>query len=317
MLPACRKERQLADTQKFTPDSLVADVIAAPEFGEYGRFLFVPENLTDGLQLRDYAANFVVNDADLAAQTLNDLLDLRREGRLTFHEIYSDEEKAADPEKADTVLLFFHGDKDAPFAELNAGGAFQFVSLLQESLPPAVELARRGINAFALHYRVTAGRAPKGGIDPGFERSYYDLSRALEYIFDHAKELGVSTEDYSVWGFSAGAQMTGAVSSNGTAAYDAKALPRPAAQILAYIDYAKPTGAEPPTFAVMGEKDQILDWHGMQRRIDELSELGIDTEFLRYPEMGHGFGMGTGTDADGWFEEAVRFWKNHSSRTAG
>lgn len=29
--------------------------------------------------------------------------------------------------------------------------------------------------------------------------------------------------------------------------------------------------------------------------------------------MGHGFGLGTGTNAEGWLEDAVRFWEIHQS----
>ena len=36
---------------------------------------------------------------------------------------------------------------------------------------------------------------------------------------------------------------------------------------------------------------------------------GIPTEFHHYPGLPHGFGLGTGTVAEGWLDEAVAFWK--------
>ena len=36
---------------------------------------------------------------------------------------------------------------------------------------------------------------------------------------------------------------------------------------------------------------------------------GIPTEFHRYPGLGHGFGLGTGTSAEGWLDDAVDFWE--------
>ena len=49
----------------------------------------------------------------------------------------------------------------------------------------------------------------------------------------------------------------------------------------------------------------------MQRRIDALAAAGIDTEFHVYPDLGHGFGLGIGTSAEGWLDDAVAFWEQH------
>ena len=43
--------------------------------------------------------------------------------------------------------------------------------------------------------------------------------------------------------------------------------------------------------------------------IPALSAMGVDTEFHHYPGLGHGFGLGTGTAAEGWFDDAVAFWE--------
>ena len=47
----------------------------------------------------------------------------------------------------------------------------------------------------------------------------------------------------------------------------------------------------------------------MERRIDALSDLGIPTEFHCYPNLSHGFGLGTGTEAEGWIYDAIDFWE--------
>lgn len=47
----------------------------------------------------------------------------------------------------------------------------------------------------------------------------------------------------------------------------------------------------------------------MKDRLDNMSRLGIDTEFHVYEGLRHGFGIGTGTVAEGWVEDAVRFWE--------
>lgn len=49
----------------------------------------------------------------------------------------------------------------------------------------------------------------------------------------------------------------------------------------------------------------------MQRRINNLNDLGIDTQFEVYPNLGHGFGLGTNTSAEGWINNAISFWESH------
>jgi len=52
----------------------------------------------------------------------------------------------------------------------------------------------------------------------------------------------------------------------------------------------------------------------MERRIAELRKAGTDVEYHRYRGVGHGFGLGNGTDAEGWIADAIRFWLRHSEK---
>jgi hypothetical protein len=47
----------------------------------------------------------------------------------------------------------------------------------------------------------------------------------------------------------------------------------------------------------------------MERRVRALRKAGTNIEFHRYSDLGHGFGPGVGTSAEGWLERAVRFWE--------
>ena len=47
----------------------------------------------------------------------------------------------------------------------------------------------------------------------------------------------------------------------------------------------------------------------MERRVHALRKLGTEIEFHRYRHVGHGFGPGIGTTAEGWLDRAVRFWE--------
>ena len=46
----------------------------------------------------------------------------------------------------------------------------------------------------------------------------------------------------------------------------------------------------------------------MERRVAALRKLGTDVEYRKFRGVGHGFGLGLGTTAEGWIEDAIRFW---------
>ena len=126
----------------------------------------------------------------------------------------------------------------------------------------------------------------------------------VNYIKEHAVELEVNTDGYSLWGGSAGARMAAWFGSYGTAAFGADDLPQPAAVIMQYTGLSEYGEGAPATFVTVGENDGIASWRVMKQRLDGMSALGIDTEFHSYPGLSHGFGLGTGTAAEGWIDEA-------------
>lgn len=119
----------------------------------------------------------------------------------------------------------------------------------------------------------------------------------------------VSTDCYSLWGGSAGARMAAYLGSYGPEAYGGEDLPRPGAVIMQYTGHTDYTENDPPTYACVGENDGIANWHTMEQRIENLEADGIETEFHHYPDLQHGFGLGIGTSAEGWIDDAVDFWQ--------
>ncbi|URZ16658.1 alpha/beta hydrolase [Clostridium felsineum] len=230
--------------------------------------------------------------------TINYMIDEVADGQKIFCDIYSNEEKKKDSEKNNTGLFFFRGKTDKPFAIVCPGGGFSYVGSIHEGFPHAIELSKQGYNAFVIQYRV-------GGVDVACE----DLAAAIAYVFSYADELGVSTKYYSLWGSSAGARMAAYLGSYGTKRFGKKELPRPSAVIMAYTGHSDYTRNDPSTFVVVGQQDGIANASTMKRRVDALDRLGIDTELHEYSGVGHGFGLGIGTSAEGWLNEAVRFWK--------
>ncbi len=286
-------------TAPFNASTSIRDVVQDPVFDGYGRLLFpVEEGYWSGSTLGTLQLTWYNDiDPDKTVEIVNTLWQRAKAGETIFYDIYTEQEKAADPAKADTGLFFFRGEPGAKFAVCNAGGGFAYVGAMQDSFPHALELYKRGYNAFALIYR------------PGAQTACEDLARAISFIFEHAEELQVDTVCYSLWGGSAGARMAAWLGSYGPAAFGGDNLPQPGAVIMQYTGHSDYTENDPPTFACVGESDGIANWRTMQRRLDAMSALGIPTEFHHYPGLPHGFGLGTGTAAEGWLEEAIAFWE--------
>lgn len=299
---SCTADNNTATEPYFTARSTVGEVIHDAAFGDFGHLLFpvdrpVPETMTLAQASTSSVYIFYTNlHVEKTVEILNYLRGEATRGRQIFYRFYSDNEIEADSSKADTGLFFFRGEKGAPFAVTNAGGAFAYVGAMHDSFPHSLEIARSGCNAFALIYRPYA--------------PYEDLARALAWIHDHAEELGVEAENYSLWGGSAGARMAAVL---GNSAYLSQLsgrtdLPQAAAVIMQYTSYSTVSPYDAPTFACVGTRDGIAPWQSMQRRLQQLSALGIPTEFHAYEGLSHGFGIGTGTVAEGWVEDALAFW---------
>ena len=283
----------------FTADTPIAAVRDDPAFGDWGRLLFpVDERYYGGSTLGDLRLTWYSGiDPDKTVEIANYMKDRAQAGETVFYDIYTEEEKAADPAKADTGLFFFKGEPGARFAVCNAGGGFAYVGAMHDSFPHALELSKRGYNAFALIYR------------PGWDTATEDLARALSFLFAHADELAISTDCYSLWGGSAGARMAADVGSYGTAYFGGDDLPQAGAVIMQYTGHSDYRPTDPPTYACVGTADGIASWRTMQRRLDAMAAAGIPTEFHAYEGLPHGFGLGTGTVAEGWLDDAVAFWE--------
>lgn len=283
----------------YTADTPISDVISDPVFEEYGRLIFpVNSGYYSGNTLGDLQLTWYTHiDAKKTVEIANYLKDQVKSGGTVFYDIYTEEERVIDPAKEDTGLFFFKGNPGARFAICNAGGGFAYVGAMHDSFPHALELSKKGYNAFALIYR------------PGAQTACEDLARAIRFIFDHAEELEVDTDGYSLWGGSAGGRMTAYLSSYGTEAFGAGQYPRPGAAIIQYTGHSEYTQEDPPTYMCVGENDGIVRWRIMEERANALRDAGVDTEFHKYPGLGHGFGLGTGTVAEGWIDDAVAFWE--------
>lgn len=286
----------------FTPvdrDTPIQAVMDNPVFGDYGRLLFpVESGWWSGETLEDLRLTFYSHiDPEATVAVINNLGTRAASGETVFYDIYTAEEKARDPAKADTGLFFFRGEAGAKTAICNAGGAFAYVGAMHDSFPHALALSQRGYNAFALIYR------------PGAQTACEDLARAIAFLHENAAALHIDMAGYSLWGGSAGARMAAWLGAYGTEVFGEAAWPRPAAVIMQYTGMSEITGNEPPTYSCVGTRDGIASWRVMKQRTARIRAQGTDAEIEIFEGLAHGFGLGTGTVAEGWLDHALSFWE--------
>jgi len=292
-----------ADTH-LTAEHTIRHLLGHPAFAGFGRLLLPWDGRAydEATRLRNIGSLLPYHthvDPGTVISALNHMIDDVNNGKTVFYEFYTNRAKKEQPAKSNTGLFFFRGKPGAPFAVIAPGGGFSYVASVHEGFPYAVAISEQGYNAFVLRYRVGSG-----GVD-----ATRDLAAAIPYVFRNAKTLGVSTEAYSLWGSSAGARMAAALGSHGVASFGGDVLPKPSAVVMAYTGHQEVLSGEPPTVVVVGERDGIAPPSVMEKRVAALRRTGAEVEYHKYPGVGHGFGLGAGTSADGWIADAMRFWK--------
>ena len=100
-----------ATSEAFTADTPIRDVINYHAFRNYGRLIFpVNESYFSGSTLGDLNLTWYSEiRPEKTVEICNYMKDHADAGDVIFYDIYTDEEKAADPSKNDTGLFFFRG----------------------------------------------------------------------------------------------------------------------------------------------------------------------------------------------------------------
>lgn len=300
-------ENNILSNNHLITDNLVSDIASHSAFEDFGRYLLP----WDG-ESRNYdipiteVASLMPYHSDIQPQevvdAVNYMIDETEAGHTIFHDFYTEEEKEEEPSKENAGLFFLRGEPDAPFVLLIPGGGFQYVGSLHEGFPLAVKIAEKGYNAFVLKYR------------PNRTDIVEDTAAALHYISENAKTLEVSIDDYSMWGLSAGGEAVYQISTT-PVEYKGVAVPKPNTAVFVYAWQRVFTEDDPAVFSVIGENDRIGNVGLLKENVDDSRAAGADVELRIYPDTGHGFGIGTGTNAEGWLDEAIEFWEDHMQST--
>ncbi|MBS0849421.1 alpha/beta hydrolase [Citrobacter sp. JGM124] len=217
------------------------------------------------------------------------------------------------------------------------GGGYKQIQTGKESLPAANWLVDRGYTAYVLSYRL-----PTEGWYDGAMVSLQDAQRALRIVREREKRV-------SVLGFSAGAHLLGmAVTRPDFHSYPARdkldlipASADAAALIYPVITLEAPythtsthrvlvgknastaentawsvqqyvTPDAPPFFLVQAEDDPVSDPHNSLIMFAACQREHVPVEMYRYPNGGHGFGMGRpGTATIEWPERYAEWLIKH------
>ena len=297
------KDSNMNEKETFNVESNIYDVIHDSAFDDYGRLIFpVDMEIEDNMKLKDVSTIlpwYSEVNIDKTVEIVKYMKNKAMNGEQIFYPIYSEEEIQADADKKDTGLFFFRGNAGAKTSIINAGGGFVYVAGIHDSFPHALELSKKGYNAFALIYR------------PGAQTACEDLARAIAFLHENAEKLQIDMTNYSLWGGSAGARMAAWLGSYGTAYFGEKEYPAPAAVIMQYTGLSQVTGMEPPTYACVGTSDGIASYRSMENYISQIQQNGINTKIEVFNGLSHGFGLGEGTVVEGWIDRAISFWKDN------
>ena len=209
------------------------------------------------------------------------------------------------------------------------GGGFSWLSMGNEGWEVAEALAKQGIAAFVLKYRLnptpeslddftawmnrprTAPPAPSAETAPSTPAPrppQRDLSNQLEdaeaayaMIVNRAKEWGVDTDRIGMIGFSAGAGLT--MHSTLHSKTMKLAFIGPIYGGMGPVDVPKNA---PPMFNVIATDDFLF--RGQFGVIESWHKAGIPVEFHLYQNGGHGFGLGNpGRTSNKWFEAFIHW----------
>jgi len=206
------------------------------------------------------------------------------------------------------------------------GGGFRWLSMGNEGWEVAEALAKQGIAAFVLKYRLfptpesldeftawmnrprtapaadtAQGKEPPRPPQMDLSNQLEDAEAAYAMIVNRAREWGVDTDRIGMIGFSAGAGLTMHATLN------SKTMD------LAFIGpvyggmgpVEVPEGA-PPMFNVIATDDFLF--RGQFGVIDSWYKAGIPVEFHLYQNGGHGFGLGNpNRTSNRWFDAFVHW----------
>jgi acetyl esterase/lipase len=212
------------------------------------------------------------------------------------------------------------------------GGGFRTLSMENEGWAVAKALARQGVAAFVLKYRLNPTPQDMGAFEQSMREMFSGAARppqrtpgeamaalapqiadaraAFALIRRRAGEWRVDPARIGMIGFSAGAMLTMATTLAGE---DAK--PAFIGNIYGPLAPVPVPADAPPMFVALAADDPLFG-NGGFGLIDSWRNAKRPVEFHLYEQGGHGFGMyPKETTSTGWFDAFVRWMRMHDLLT--
>lgn len=327
---------------EISTDTPVNELRAAPEFCEAKEIFiasatdFFAQSLPD-MTLKGLQEQHPTWDAEDMVFGMKRLQEIALSGKYVY-KIYPEQEIAKNPALGQVILTHHpaKGSKKDPFVLLLSGGAYGAVCNLPEAFPVAARLNELGVTSFSLSYRTADASSMVSGLMP---KPIEDVAHALMFLH---KYFGLDPSQAIIGGFSAGghlALMWGAKCGE-------YGMPKPAMLMLDYplvsLEHL-PEGAIrefmctglfgagwdemkmqsysahrlvgddfPKTYAVLAEDDDTVSAQDSRDLEAALEKKHIPYLIERVKTGGHGFGLGTKTDAAGWVDRAMEFYDKKS-----
>lgn len=279
-------------------------------------------------------------------EALSAVCQAERAGTFQILDVYSRAVTDRDPEKAQVKLLYLAGKADMPFVAVCPGGGYNRQWTLVEGLPIAWQLSKMGYHAFILLYR-----AGKTGLLPEPLEDMAQALQRIESLAESCRFTtrgygvcgfsaggnlaalwGTRTEGYARHGvprpaalmlaypsadhellFDAMEASGDAAFRTGTSQYLARASGRDFTResLARFSPVEQLDPAYPPVYLMHCQDDSTVPVQSSYAFDEALTGMGIDHR-CRFPAHGgHGIGLGLGTDAEGWLDQAVDFWQEH------
>jgi acetyl esterase/lipase len=207
------------------------------------------------------------------------------------------------------------------------GGGFRTLSMENEGWNVAKALAKKGVAAFVLKYRLNPTPADMAGFEESMRQMFSGAGRraptsddpstalapqiadtvaAFELIRARASEWNVNPDKIGMVGFSAGAMLT-----LSTALYAKDARLAFIGTIYGPLNAVKVPNDAPPLFIALAADDPFFGRAGFGL-IESWKVAKRPVEFHLYEQGGHGFGMyPKETTSTGWFEAFASWLRMH------
>lgn len=322
----------------ITDETRIYEILKLREFQKFKHLLLPDMGLWNGfLKLCRLNIARKVWPNNQIAEGLSYMQELIRNDTRIFYPLYNEVEVKKNAKMKQCGLFHFPVKEKTKFVIVCAGGGYSNVCSCVEAFPVAKRLNELGYHAFVLNYRYDKEAHAPNPID--------DLARGISFIIKNKEKLNVETEDYAVTGFSAGGHLAGifGTEANGYKQYQ---LPKPGILFLAYPvltmgefthknsrqkflgkkninnrELQKKYSVEeqitkhyPPCFIWQCERDTTVPIQNSKLLVKALENNHIPYIYHTYDSDFHGWGLGNGTLAEGWLEEAVMFWKEKGAK---